>query len=280
MKRLAIAASIVSGLLMAVPVSAQQKLGDVAGSIKLNKGGEQSVVIDGSDVGQTSQRSTASSGSDLLAEVLADCLDVSRGLSSMLADAPRIKPVTYSDGWRTQLDDIGARLESVGMELNMLPDAGPYEAAYLNAVGGFDQVRQGYDAAVTATNSRMLVSSQQKRSVSEGADTIEKAMAEIRAVDRNLAADAPPPAIDPIAAANSIRSLCLRQGAEGTPAYRGCVEDQDAAKNALVGRTPPSVGLDTAAFNKIRNDCLFEWPDNYVNRNACETRRARAASGS
>jgi len=280
MKRLAIAVSIVSGLLVAVPVPAQQKLGDVAGSIKLKKSGEQNVVIDGSDVGQTSRRATSSSGSDLLYEVLTDCLDVSRALSSMIADAPRIKTIRYSDGWRTELDEIGAGLESLGLELNMLPDAGPYEAAYLKAVGGFDQVRQGYDAVVTATNNRMLVTSQLKRTVSDGADTIEKAMTEMRAVGRTQAAIAPPPAFDPIAAANSTRRVCGRLGAEGSPAYRDCVEDQDAAKNALVGRTPPSVGLDTAAFNKIRNDCLYEWPDNYVSRNACETRRAAAVSGS
>ena len=280
MKRLAIAVSIVSGLLVAVPVPAQQELGDVAGTIKLKKSGEQNVVIDGSDVGQTSRRSSSSSGSDLLYEVLMDCLDVSRALSSMIADAPRIKTIRFSDGWRTELAEIGARLESLSLELNMLPDAGPYEAAYLKAMGGFDQVRQGYDAVVTATDNRMLVTSQLKRKVSDGADTIEKAMTEMRAVGRTQAANAPPPAIDPIAAANSIRSVCGRLGAEGSPAYRDCVEDQDAAKNALVGRTPPSVGLDTAAFNKIRNDCLYEWPDNYVSRNSCETRRSAAVSGS
>jgi hypothetical protein len=279
MKRLAIAASIVSGLLMAVPVPAQQKLGDVAGSIKLKKSGEQSVVIDGSDVGQTSKRSGSSSGTDLLYEVLTDGLDVSRTLSSMVADAPRIKPVRYSDGWHSQLDDIGARLESVGLELEMLPDAGPYEAAYLKAVGGLDQVQQGYDAIVEATNGSRLVASTEKTMVSDGANTIEEAMTEVRAVGRSQAATAPPTAIDPIAAANSIRNLCLRQGAEGSPAYGDCVEDQDAAKNEMVGRTAPSVGLDTAAFNKIRNGCLYEWPNNYVNRNACETRRAAAASG-
>jgi hypothetical protein len=49
--------------------------------------------------------------------------------------------------------------------------------------------------------------------------------------------------------------------------------------NALVGRTAPAVGLDSATFNKIRNGCLFEWPDNYYNRDACEKRRAAKASG-
>ena len=111
MKRLAIAASIVSGLLITVPVMAQQKLGDVAGSIKLKKSDEQTVVIDGSAVGQTSRRSATSSGTDLLYEVLTDSLNVSRALSSMIADAPRVRPVRYSDGWHAQLDDIGARLE-------------------------------------------------------------------------------------------------------------------------------------------------------------------------
>ena len=132
---------------------------------------------------------------------------------------------------------------------------------------------------MAATNGRSVVSSQLKRTISDGADAIEKAITEMRSVERSQEATAPPPAIDPIAAANSIRNLCLRQGAEGSPRlYRDCVNDQDAAKNALVGRTPPSVGLDDSAFNKLRNGCLYESPDNYVNRNACEVRRAKAAS--
>ena len=39
-----------------------------------------------------------------------------------------------------------------------------------------------------------------------------------------------------------------------------------------------AVGLDDATFNKIRNGCLFEWPDNYFNRDAWEKRRAANAS--
>ena len=61
MKRLAIAVSIVCGVLVAAPSVAQQKLGDVAGSIKLKKTDGDSVVIDGSDVG----RSTGSSSTTL-----------------------------------------------------------------------------------------------------------------------------------------------------------------------------------------------------------------------
>jgi len=101
----------------------------------------------------------------------------------------------------------------------------------------------------------------------------------VRAVGRSQAASAPPPTIDPIAAAESIRKVCSRFGSDGSPAFKDCVDEQDAAKNALIGRTAPEVGLDTASFNKIRNGCVYEWPDNYVNRNACETRRAAADAG-
>jgi hypothetical protein len=279
MKRLKLAAAFISVLFVAASATTQQKLGDVAGSIKLNTSGEQSVVIDGSDVGQTSRRSTSASGSDLLYEVLTECLDISRALSSMIAESPRIMPARYTEGWRTELGDIGARLESVALELGMLPDAGPFEAAYLKAVGGFDQVRQGYEAVVTATDGRMLVTSQMKRTVSDGGDTIEEAMTEMRAVGRSQAAAAEPPDIDPVAAAASIRKVCSRQGAEGSQAYRDCVNLQDAARDALVARTAPSVGLDAASFNKIRNGCLYEWPDSYLDRDACEVQRSAAKAG-
>ena len=278
MKRLAVAASILSGVMMATPGGAQQKLGDVAGSIKLKKTGEESVVIDGSDVGRTSGRSASGTALDQLYDILGDCLDVSRELSSLTVGAPRIMPVTYSDEWKTQLDGIGDRLESLELELQRQPEAGPAEAAYQRAVAGCDQVSRGDEAALTATNSYRLVTSAEKRSIAEGVDTIALAMSEMRTVNRSRAASATPPPIDPIAAANSIRRVCSRSGAEGSAAYSDCVEEQDAAKYALIGRTGPAVGLDTASFNKIRNGCLYEWPDNFVNRNACETRRAAAAA--
>ncbi len=61
MKRLAIAVSIVCAVLVAGPSVAQQKLGDVAGSIKLKKTDGDSVVIDGSDVGRFTGSSSSSS---------------------------------------------------------------------------------------------------------------------------------------------------------------------------------------------------------------------------
>ena len=279
MYRLSHAAAILGVLIIAAPVTAQQKLGDVAGSIKIKHPEGESVVIDGSEIGQTSRRNTGSSDADFLYDVLSDCLDVARGLSALLTDAPTISPIVYSEGWRTQLADVGQRLEAMERELQMMPEAGAYEVAYQKGVTGMEQVRQGYDAVLTATNTRRFVTSPIKQQVSGGGDVIEGAMAEIRAVGRTQAATATPPVIDPIAASASIRKVCSRQGAEGSRAYNDCVDVQEAAKDALMARTGPAVGLDTESFNKIRNGCLYEWPDNYFNRDACEVRRAAARSG-
>jgi hypothetical protein len=280
MKRLILAAAILGMLSIAAPSAAQQKLGDVAGSIKIKRPEGEAVVIDGEDIGQTSSRSAGSSDADLLTEVLADALETARGLSTMLADAPTISPVVYSGDWQNSLGDFGRRLESVDRELQALPDAGPYEAAYQKAVAGLAEVREGFEKVLATVNARRLVTSPTKRQISDGADTIDEAMADIRAVGRSQAATAAPPGIDPVAAAASIRKVCSRQGVEGSQTYRECVDIQDAAKNALVARTAPSVGLDTETFNKIRNGCLYEWPDNYYNRDACEVRRSAAKAGS
>lgn len=277
MKRLTLGAWIVCGLMVAAQASAQQKLGDVAGSIKLKKTGDETVVIDGSSAGQSSRRSTSASGSDLLYDVMNDCLEASRALSTLLADAPRITPVSYPEAWRNQFDDIGQRLDEVSRELQMLPDAGQYEAAYQKSVAGLDEVRQGFAATATAVVSGRLVISAIKRQVSGGVEMIEGALAEVRAVGRSEANAAPAPPIDPIAASASIRRICTASGGEGTTAFAACVDEQEAAMTALVGRTGPAVGLDADAFNKIRNGCLYEWPENYVNRDACERRRAAAA---
>ena len=279
MKRRVIGTVIVCAMAIALPSAAQQKLGDVAGSIKLKKTGSESVVINDSGLGHTSQRSTPASDTDLLYSVLEDCLNTAQGLSSFLDEAPRIMPVVYSDSFRDQLDTIDRELENMAAELRMLPEAGPYESAYLKAVGGMEQVQEAFEAATEAVNSYRLVSSVTKRQLSGGVEAIEVAMTDVRSVGRAQAAAAPAAAIDPIAAAASIKRLCSRLGAEGSPAYVSCVQDQDAAKNALVGRTAPAVGLDASTFNKTRNTCAAEWPDNYVNRDACERRRAAAGSG-
>jgi hypothetical protein len=244
----------------------------------LKKTGTEPVVIDGAGVGRASRPSSSTGSGDLL-DILNDCLDATQSLLSLVAEAPRITPLRYSDEWKTRLADTGARLDSLGLELQMQPDAGPAETSYLKAVDGFDRIRQAYDEIVATANGNRVIPSALRRSVSSGANDIEEAMRGLRSVDRSQSAAAAAPDIDPIAAANSIRLLCSRFGAEGSNAYNDCVVEQDAAKNALIGRTGPAVGLDAASFNKIRNGCLYEWPDNYVNRNACEVRRASAAAG-
>jgi hypothetical protein len=279
MKRLTISVLILC-VMAAIPTAAQQKLGDVAGSIKLKKSEGEAVVIDDAQMGRRSRSASSGAGeSSLLYDVMGDCLEVSRSLAAVLSDAPRISPLVYSEDFRAQLEEIGLQLESVSGGLRMIPDTGAYEDAYQQAVVGLEQVQQGFSSAQVAVGANRVVNKEVREQVSAGADAIETAMTAARAVERAEAAVAPAPPIDPIAAASSIRTVCLRMGAEGSEAYQSCVSQQNAAVDALYSRSGASVGLDEASFNKIRNGCRFEWPDNYYNRNACETRRAASTSG-
>ncbi len=48
--------------------------------------------------------------------------------------------------------------------------------------------------------------------------------------------------------------------------------------DAIMGRYAPGVRLDQATFNKIRNSCGYEWPDDFVSRNLCERQRIGRAT--
>jgi hypothetical protein len=101
----------------------------------------------------------------------------------------------------------------------------------------------------------------------------------MRAVRRAEVAEQPAPPIDPIAASRSIDELCGGRFGPGSFGFADCVSDQRAAIDAMMSRNGFSVGLAEAPFNTIRNNCRFEWPDDFVNRDRCEQRRIASKGG-
>ena len=98
----------------------------------------------------------------------------------------------------------------------------------------------------------------------------------IGVASRAKAAEEPAPLINPIEADRTMRALCGGRYDEGSSGFESCVADQRAAIDAMVGRSAPDVGLDATSFNVIRNNCRFEWADNYVNQDRCERTRIAA----
>ena len=95
------------------------------------------------------------------------------------------------------------------------------------------------------------------------------------ALRADAAEDTPPP-INPIDADRAITGLCRGRYSDGSNGFTYCVAEQKAAVDAMTGRFAPGVGLDAISFNVIRNNCRFEWPDNYVSQDRCERQRVAA----
>jgi hypothetical protein len=119
------------------------------------------------------------------------------------------------------------------------------------------------------------VFSEAKTRLTEGMSALEAAQAATRALARAEGAESAVPPINPIDAARAIDTLCRARYGDGGE-FTGCVSAQRAALDAMNLRFAASAGLESSIFNIIRNDCRYEWPDDYVSQDRCERNRIAA----
>jgi hypothetical protein len=120
------------------------------------------------------------------------------------------------------------------------------------------------------------VFSEARRLSEEAIRTFESAQKAIGVASRADAAEAPAPLINPIEANRVMTAYCGGRFEQGSSGLDTCIEEQRAAVDAMAGRSAPGSGLDASSFNLIRNNCRFEWSDNYVNQDRCERQRIAA----
>ena len=257
-------------------VAAQQSLSEVAGSIKLKKPEGETVVIDRATLGQSDRpEQSAGSTADALLETSEGCAVAAQVVLDLLGEAGA-SMAFYEAEWRGRVAEAADELDRAHESLRFTVGRGRYEEAYDTADRGADLTMDGLDALRDSIAANQPVYTEAKRQIAEGIRLLESAQAAIRTVERQEGDEVDPPLIDPIAADRSITSLCGRRFSRETDGYGDCVESQKAAMNALVGRYPPTVGLEVTDFNIVRNQCLHEWPGDFVNRDRCEQRRAAA----
>ena len=254
---------------------AQQSLSEVAGSIKLKKPEGEQVVIDRATLGQSSRTTSKMSVSDALLETTGECAVAARTLVDLL-DQTGGSMAFYDDDWRDRVAVAGEEMDQASNNQRMIVGQGRYETADETAERGCEMAEAGLETLRDAIAADRPVFSEAKRQMIEGIRLLESAQTDIRAVMRQEDLEADSPLMNPIAADQSIRLLCGRRFAQETDGYAGCVDDQKAAVSALGGRYAPAVGLESAEFNVVRNNCRFEWPDDFVNRDRCERQRIAA----
>lgn len=278
MRRIATVVGVLTIVVGAGVASGQQSLSEVAGSIKLKKPQGEQVVIDRASLGQSgSSRSAMMSTSDALLETTEAYAAAAVTLVNLIEESGG-SMAFYDEGWRGRVSDAGEVMDQTDNDLRMIVGQGRYEAADATADRGATAALAGLEILRGAIAEDRPVFSEARRQLSEGIRLFESAQNAIRAAKREDAAEADPQPINPIAADQSIKTLCGRRFARESDGFDGCVDEQKAALDALNGRYASTVGLESTEFNIVRNKCQVEWPGDFVNRNRCELQRFAATS--
>jgi hypothetical protein len=259
-------------LLLAAPVAAQQNLGDVAGSIKLKRPEGESVVIDSSTMGRSRRTQGGDSAPDELVEASQECIDAASGLLNLMGET-RDGSNFYTDEWRERVADAGRRLDEARGDLQrVFPDL-RFAEVQQTAEDGADTAMAGLQILRDAIANDRPVFSEAKTRLTEGMGELEAAKSAMRALARAEVAESAAPQINPIDAARAIDTLCRARFGDGSGEFSGCVSAQQAALDAMNLRFAASAGFESSIFNIIRNDCRYEWPDDYVSQDRCERNR-------
>ena len=258
----------------AAPATAQQSLGDVAGSIKLKRPEGESVVIDQNSVGKARSQ-PRDTESDLLRDIVGDCLTETSALHDLISET-RDGTTFFHDPWRDRVEEVGFRLEGALDELVLVTVEGRYQAAYDLAGIAADQAREALVIIRRAIATDQPVFSKARTMSRDAVWEFKNAQKALGAASRVDAAEEEAPLINPIEADRVMNALCGGGHAEGSSGFESCIAEQRAAVDAMAGRFAPGVSLDAASFNAIRNNCRFEWPDNFVAQDRCERTRIAA----
>jgi hypothetical protein len=262
-------------LLLAAPVAAQQSLGDVAGSIKLKRPEGESVVIDSSIIKGSRRIQNGGSSPDELVEATQECLDAAQGLLDLMGET-RDGSNFYTDGWRERVADAGRLLGEAQGDLQRVFPGSRYAEVQQHAEDGADSAMAGLQILRDAIANDRPVFSAAKTQIAMGIGALDAAKTETKALARAETAGSAAPQINPIDAAGAIDALCRSRYGERTGELAGCVASQQAALDAMNLRFAATSGLETSTFNIIRNDCRYEWPDDYVSQDRCERNRIAA----
>ncbi|MCU0302489.1 MAG: hypothetical protein MUC56_00300 [Thermoanaerobaculales bacterium] len=255
----------------------QTKLGDVAGTIKLNPEAivEQSGWVD-------DPRTATRTDQRLLGEVLATCSATADALGGLVEEARAT--VLYRG------EDLPARLSATSLDLDTqlqelyLLRLTPAFADALVAALTAAETCGGATAAVREELARRGVAfSDARASVARCRQQLDDAEVRAVAVSGSAGTTAPaalePPAEPPAEPTDDdlVAARCATEGAEGSPAYEACAVAQYRGIAGLASRTAANEHLGPSVFDGIRELCAGLHPRDLAERDRCEVERMTAA---
>lgn len=267
--------AVIMVVVAAAPLAAQQSLGDVAGSFKLNRPEGEPVVIDHNTVRSASPTRAGTADVAFFRDTVDDCISQTRTLYGLVAEA-RDGTSFYREGWRSRVAQTGFQLDDARNGLDLVRVGSRYMDAFVTAERGSTAAGEALEIMRSAIADDRPVFSEAGTRAMEAVRLFEDAQAAIGTASRADAVEGTPVLINPIDADRDISTLCRRRYGDDSSGFTRCAAEQRSALDALTGRSGPSVGLTVVDFNVIRNNCRSEWPGDYANQDQCERRHIAA----
>ena len=256
---------------------AEQRLSEVAGTIKLKRpAGEQLVIVEPED-GVPGARMGAT-GSDLV-DLTGQLLEGGRAASAVL-DESRSGLTFFDPDWRRRMLDDLAEIDTTRFSLELVEAP----ERYVDALNKVVEAAREYQLAAGIVRWAILrdrpVFSKAFDHMRAGEREVGDALAGLRrevGVEGNEAAS---PSIDPFTAGQAMAEACgaYSRAAHG-PDYDRCIGRQQAALLAIEHRFSFTERIDERAFNAIRSRCTEEWPRDFVGRDRCERQAIAGMTG-
>ena len=190
-----------------------------------------------------------------------------------LLEAARKGGLFTDPEWRAQIDEAGMRIEMVQQDLRSAWEPGRYDAAYELAERAMALAAMSATTVQEGIARNKLSITVPLEQLNEGVGLLQDALPLIRLNIRQKRSVAAPPPLDSTAAIATARDLCDRKFAAKSEKWTKCIDEQNASVRSINLRDHLVAGIEETDFNKIRNECRFEWPDDFVLQDRCEAQR-------
>lgn len=255
--------------------SQTQKLGDVAGAIKLNS---EAIVVKEGVV--EDPRAAKRADERLLGSVLADCLAAADLLGELVTQAqiptPR-RDLELEDRVNMASFDLADQVHSISL-LRLSSGFAPVVEIALQAEESCTGASAAVRDEIAKGGVRLTIVNTE---VARCRDLLDEAKTALEAAQNPPAATAEPsrdsepeePATDD----EIIAARCESEGTKGGEAVASCRALQYRSQAAMASRSPGNEMLAEGVFSDIRKECLDLHPLDFVLRDSCEMERMTAA---
>ncbi len=258
------------------PLAAQQRLQESAAGLSLDQPeGERIIVV---EEGATDDGSAPTASGEDLVEMTEDLLARGRAAEAVMLEA-RTEDVFFNQDWRDRLVAELTAMDSSRRNLELARAPERYLGAVESVLDGGRHYQLAAGILRWAILREQTLFSSAYDEFENGNEGVIAGLVEVRIEHEAEVSEQRQPPLDSYTARQNIRALCGSRSGEGRrDDYDLCVQQQEAALQAINHRFGFSVGMDEPAFNSIRFGCRQTWPEDLVAQNRCELDRAGQAT--